>query len=49
MKVKRGRWDRHLELVRAYGWSQPEIDASDPDFIEETLASLHALADEYRK
>lgn len=46
MKVKRGRWDTYIELAVAFNWSQPEIDASDPDFIAETLAFLHARTDE---
>jgi hypothetical protein len=36
------KWDLHVMLADAFGWSQQEVDGMDPEFAEEVLAFLLA-------
>jgi hypothetical protein len=45
--VKRGGdWDRYVILANRLHWTPPEVDAQDPDFLDELMAFWQAHADD---
>jgi len=40
-----GRWDPYIVLAERYQWTPAEVQALDPDYLEELMARLAAEAD----
>ena len=43
--MRTGRWDAYVSLAARFGWTEAQVDATDPELVAELLTFVRAERD----